>query len=391
MLFKKPLSEVEFSDIQKLKNGKREESLILDYKKEMINEKDIVKHITAFSNTNGGFLVFGVDATKRGGYPKDIPGIETSVDVERLEQIILSNIRPRIGVQFSNKIDIPNSDRICLIICIPEGQNRPYYDMKSHRYYKRYNYEATPMDEHEVESLYQKRFFGASKLAKYVEEVILFHRFGQSEDLPERIDGHIIITPMRIDDRIIDTSNREQIELNFDPNMRFEPYPRQQYLYGMVEPSRHGIKWGDDVEVHRNGLVHFARVYGHFHKEVNNEEANIKLIEEDTIASDLLKTIQFAGAIYSTYEFNGKVKIILRVINPLNSIIAKEGPLSNYERSSMCDAEEIYIEREWDSWDLKKDYSEIGKSIMDEFSNYYGLWSASMFDRDSEGNIKFSK
>jgi len=390
MLFKKPLSEVEFSDIQKLQDGKIEESLILDYKKEMINDKDIVKHITAFSNTNGGFLVFGVDATKRGGYPKDIPGIETSVDVERLEQIILSNIRPRIGVQFSNKIDIPNSDRICLIICIPEGQNRPYYDMKSHRYYKRYNYEATPMDEHEVESLYQKRFFGASKLAKYVEEVILFHKSKLLDHLPERIDGHIIVTPMRIDDRIIDTSDREQIKTNFDPEkMRFEPDSGRHYLRNVAEPSRYGIKSiGEcsNIEVHRNGLVHFARVYGHF-----DEEINTKIINAKALASELLQTIQFADVIYSTYEFMGKVKIMVRVMNTLNSKIAIGGHLSNYERSPICDAEEIHVEREWDSWRLKEDYLEIGKSIMDEFSNYYELWEASMFNVDDEGNIEFSK
>lgn len=388
MLFKKPLSEVEFPDIQKLKDDKREESLILDYKEEMISDDKLIKHITAFSNTCGGFLVFGVEATKRGGCPKDISGIEASVNVERLEQIIISNIRPKIGVQFSNKIDIPKSDRIILIIRIPEGQNRPYHDSRSHKYYKRYNYGSIAMDEHEIESLYQKRFFGASKLAKYVEEVILFHRFGLSEDMPERIDGHIIITPLRIDDRIIDTSDEKKIKNNFDPNkMQFEPDPGRQYLYGMVEPSRYGIKWGawgNDVEVHRNGLVHFTKNYGSMNE-------NMKLIEVDMIASNLLETIQFAGAIYSTYEFSGKVKIILRVINPHNSKIAKGGPHQHYERSSICDAEEIRIEREWDSWDLKRDYLKIGKSIMDEFNNYYKLWEASMFNVDDEGNIEFSK
>jgi len=389
MLFKKPLSEVEFSDIQKLKDGKIEESLILDYKKEMTPEK-IVKHIAAFSNTNGGFLVFGVEETGRGGSPENIPGIEASVNVERLEQIIISNIRPRIGVQFSNKIDIPNSDRIILIIRIPEGQNRPYYDMKSQKYYKRYNYESVAMDEHEVESLYQKRFFGTSKLAKYVEDVILFHKSKLLDHLPERIDGHIIVTPMRIDDRIIDTSDREQIKTNFDPEkMRFEPDSGRHYLRNVAEPSRYGIKSiGEcsNIEVHRNGLVHFARVYGHF-----DEEINTKIINAKALASELLQTIQFADVIYSTYEFMGKVKIMIRVMNTLNSKIAREGAFMHYEMYPKCDAEEMHIEREWDSWRLREDYLEIGKSIMDEFSNYYGLWSANMFDRDGEGNIKFSK
>ena len=387
MLFKKPLSEVEFPDIQKLKDAKIEESAILDYKVQRISEDKLVKHVTAFSNTSGGDLIFGIKESGRGGYPTDIPGIEDNINLERLEQIIISNIRPRIGVQF-RKIDVPNSDRIILIIRIPEGQNRPYYDMRSRKYYKRYNYEAIPMDEFEIESLYQKRFFGASKLAKYVEEIILFHRYRQSDDLPERIDGHIIITPLRIDDRIIDTPNEEQIRINFDPDkMRFEPDPKRQYLQGIAEPSRYGIKWNvrnkNNIEVHRNGLVHFVKVYGYF-----DESANTKLINAKTLVSDLLQTIQFAEKIYSLYNFMGKVKIILRVMNTINSKIYIKSPLDYDESFSKCDAEEINIEREWDSWRLTEDYLEIGKSIMDEFSNYYGLWEADMFNAEGEFILK---
>jgi len=382
-LFKKPLSEVEFLDIQKLKDAKIEESEILDYKEQMISDDKLIKHVTAFSNTRGGNLIFGIKESGRGGYPVAIPGIEDTVNLERLEQIILSNIRPRIGVQF-RKIDLPNKDRLILIIRIPEGQNCPYYDTRSHRYYKRYNFEAIPMDEIEIESQYQKRFFGASKLAKYIDEISLVHRNMPSNDLPERIDGHIIITPLRIDDRIIDTSNEVQVGINFDQNkMRFEPDPNQQYLQGRAEPSRYGIKWNawnNNIEVHRNGLVHFVKVYGSLY-----ESANTKLIDAETLASDLLQTIQFAEKIYSIYDFMGKVRILLRVINPLNSKIARGGPFPpHYEMVPECDAEEIYIEREWDSWRLTEDYLEIGKSIMDDFSNYYGLWEADMFNADGE-------
>ncbi len=70
-------------------------------------------------------------------------------------------------------------------------------------------------------------------------------------------------------------------------------------------------------------------------------------------------------------------------MNTLNSKIAR-GDHFPYERFPKCDSEEIYIEREWDSWRLTEDYLEIGKSIMDEFSNYYRLWEAEMFNTDGE-------
>jgi hypothetical protein len=346
MLFKKPLSEVEFPDIQKLRDAKIEESAILDYKEKMISDDKLVKHVTAFSNTSGGDLIFGITESGSGGYPVDILGIEGNVNKERLEQIIISNIRPRIGVQF-RKIEVPDSGRIIFIIRIPEGQSRPYYDMRSHKYYKRYNYEAIHIDEFEIESLYQKRFFGASKLAKYVEETILFHRYRQSNGLPEKIDGHIIVTPLRIDDRIIDTSKGEEIRSNFDQNkIRFEPDPKQ-YLQGIAQPSRYGIKWNagnKNIEAHRNGLVHFVKEYGKF-----VESANTKLIDAEKLYVDLLHTIQFAEMIYSLYDFMGKVRILVRVMNTLNSKISIS-LLGLDVGDSKCDAEEIYIEREWDSW-----------------------------------------
>ena len=191
---------------------------------------------------------------------------------------------------------------------------------------------------------------------------------------------------MRIDNRIIDTSNREQIEIIFNPDeIRLEPQKQDLSLHGVAKPSRYGIEWCDqyqinNVEVHRNGLVHFMNDYGEF-----DENRAIKIISRYILASDLLQTIQFADMIYSKFDFTGKVKIILRVMNTINSEFVKGGVFHNSYRSlHKCYAEEIYIEREWDSWRLTDDYSEIGKSIMDEFSNYYGLWEADMFNAEGE-------
>ena len=75
-------------------------------------------------------------------------------------------------------------------------------------------------------------------------------------------------------------------------------------------------------------------------------------------------------------------------MNTINSKIYIQSPLDYDESFSKCDAEEIYIEREWNSWRLTEDYLEIGKSIMDEFSNYYGLWEADLFNTNGEFILK---
>lgn len=50
-----------------------------------------------------------------------------------------------------------------------------------------------------------------------------------------------------------------------------------------------------------------------------------------------------------------------------------------YDESNRCDAEEVAVEREWDSWKLKDDYLKIGKSIMDKTANCYGCWKSKFF------------
>lgn len=375
MLFKKPLYEVDYQDIKKLKDDKIEESEILDYKEMKIDDKNVLKEVTAFSNTRGGFLIYGIKESGKGGYPVSIDGIEKNdCDAERLEQVVISdNIMPRISVQIK-KIDIPNSEKKVLVIRIPEGQNKPYYNKKSEKFHKRYNFESKAMYEHEIESLYLKRFFGIGKLAKYVDETIYFNQkfLYYSKEL---IDGHIIITPMKVDENLVNTSNMQQ--LRFEPNeIRFPPKKNDLYIEDFPFPSRYGIKWrngsrSSSIEIHRNGLIHSMKNYGNF-----DDTIDAKLLLSYDLAVELLQTIQFANLVYSTINFTGKVKIILNIKNCLGSYNPENGTFGGNSYGHEYPDENILIEREWDSWKLSEDYLLIGKNMMDELSNHYGFWES---------------
>ncbi|QCR14825.1 AlbA family DNA-binding domain-containing protein [Methanosarcina mazei] len=396
MLFKKSFSEVDYSDIQKLLIDKIEESEILDYKSEYQgtnkeHENTLLKEIAAFANTKGGFLLYGVKESGRGGWPVAINGIDTC-NTERLEQVIISNIMPRISVQIK-KVEIPETNKIVVVIRIPEGQNQPYYNNRSNKYYKRYMFEAKEMDEHEIEALYRRRFFGMDMLNRYIENTILFNSSRMPTKSLDKMNGHILITPLRVDERIIDSSNIN--ELIFDTNeVRLEPDPAGLYLIGIPVPSRYGIEWSRGswsneydhrkIEIHRNGLIHHVDTYG----ELGDEGE--KVFWEYGLTSNFLQTIQFSALVYSRLNFVGKVKIIIKVMNSSGSKISS----SSYFRTRdlrVCDAEEIYIEREWDSWRLEEDYLTIGKDMIDELNNYYGIWNSRFFKEESGGNILFQK
>jgi hypothetical protein len=383
MLFKKSFTDIDFQDIQKLYDDKIEESEILDYKEREIEDEKILKEVAAFSNTRGGFLIYGIKESGSGGYPIEINGIAKTFGTERLEQIIISNIMPRISVRIK-KIDIPNSENIVVVVNIPEAQNRPYYNNRSKKFHKRYNFEAKEMDEHEIEALYLERFFGVGNLSKYVDETILFNRSLIPTESRFFMDAHIIITPLRINERIMNSSNVHQV--NFPTETNFESIKSGQYIYGSSSPSKYGIRWKNayrnwSLEIHRNGLVHYMEQYGSIH-------AGRKIISDIELSSDFLKTIKFASLVYSNLNFNGKVKILLKIFDSKDSVI----PLTFHPSrdSEKCLAKEILIEREWDSWKLEEDCSAIGKSVLDELMNHYGLEKSTYFYEENS-EIKFKK
>ncbi len=387
MLFDKPLEDVTFDDIQELSEEQIEESMILDYKQEL-NDYSIIKQVTAFSNTKGGYLVYGVAETGKGGHPQSINGIESDINKERLEQIILGNIIPRVSVQIK-KVPIPGKDRIILVVHIPEGQSKPYYNNQDKRYYKRYNFSATPMDENEVEWLYQSRFFGMSKLERYIEEAI----YSSQKKLPHEvqlhgIESHVVVAPLKIDGQMFDPSSEFGLKL-------MELYSSKKsdcgdYLTYSIRPTKSGIKWGDEenirnvnnkVEVHRNGVVHSMKNCRSFFQDDHR-----KRFDDELLACNILHTIRFSSTFYSKIDYIGKVKIMVQIFNCTNSIIINDQ--SENENGTECDSEEILVERQWDSWKLEEDSLLITKYIMDEVSNYYGLWSSRLF-HEEEGIITY--
>jgi hypothetical protein len=388
MLFKKNFNDIDFSDIQKLMADQIGESGILEYKEQLIDPKSFLKEVAAFSNTSGGFLIFGVKESDQDGYPFSIIGIsDKTCNVEQLEHLINGNVQPRINVQIK-KIPTNEPEKIVLLIRIPEGQNRPYYNNVSGKFHKRYNFEAKEMDEHEIEGLYLERFFGAGKLASYIDETISFNRSILSENPMYLMDTHIIIAPLRINEIFIDSSNIKKFDFNIN-DIRFEPDKNNLYLNGLSSPSKYGIRWVDThgdgcVEIHRNGLIYCRDKMGTI-----SESEKKTIVDDYNLSIMLLQTLRFANKVYSELDFAGRVKIILKVFDTKSSIIYVS---SQYLRgnNTVCLSETILVEREWDSWDLDKDCSEIGKSMLDEFSSHYGFWQSRYLVEES-GEIKFKK
>ena len=141
-------------EIQALIKGKIMESTPLEYKssdsldKTEGKRKEISKDVSAFANSDGGTIIYGV------GEQNHIPtGIEWIDNIgrerETLENVILSRIQPKIKNFKIHAVKNPDDDsRGILVVNILQGHTA--HMASDNRYYNRRNFRVDPMENYEV-------------------------------------------------------------------------------------------------------------------------------------------------------------------------------------------------------------------------------------------------
>jgi len=140
-----------------------EESLHLDYKESRTFtkgldaiRKDLAKDVSAFANSDGGMVIYGV--IEQGRRPTALDG---GIDhqewpAERLENIITANVAPRL-----NKLDIvqisASDTHSYYVIEVGKSFRGPHQSSVEKRYFKRWNFKAEPMEDYEVRDVMNRR------------------------------------------------------------------------------------------------------------------------------------------------------------------------------------------------------------------------------------------
>lgn len=141
-------------DLKRLIENKIKESLTLDYKSELGQNEEIAKDISAFANTLGGTIVYGIHEEET--IPVSFNWIDGKGIKERIENVILSHIQPKLeGYEIASIENPDDSSKAILVVNIPESLKTPH--MVNYRYYKRYNFQSVPMEDHEVKGCIFKK------------------------------------------------------------------------------------------------------------------------------------------------------------------------------------------------------------------------------------------
>jgi hypothetical protein len=152
------------SDISQLIIDKITENLELDYKAcdaiQNIDKKktEISKDVSSFANSSGGLIIYGVH--EKDNLPDSIDkGYDPNIiSKEWLEQVINSNIHPKIEGIFINQIplDSTNPGKVIYVVVIPQATTRAPHQANDKRYYKRYNFQSVAMEDYEVKDVLRR-------------------------------------------------------------------------------------------------------------------------------------------------------------------------------------------------------------------------------------------
>jgi len=148
-------SDWQEDDLLALIRDRIEESLQLDYKAsralQNTNEKktEIGKDVSSFANSAGGTIVYGI--VEKNHLPQNLDGEldPTTTTKEWLEQVIHGHIRPRLEVHINPvRLLTQHPGHVAYVVSIPQGMTA--HQASDHKYYKRFNFQSVPMEDHEI-------------------------------------------------------------------------------------------------------------------------------------------------------------------------------------------------------------------------------------------------
>ncbi|MDE1812601.1 MAG: ATP-binding protein, partial [Thaumarchaeota archaeon] len=95
----------EYEDIERLWITNQTETMNLEFKKELSNDnKEIAKDISAFANSKGGVIIYGI--TEDHGRAIQSKGIPITNNSERIQQIISCSTMPEVPIEIET-INVP--------------------------------------------------------------------------------------------------------------------------------------------------------------------------------------------------------------------------------------------------------------------------------------------
>jgi hypothetical protein len=163
------------SDLERIVMSDQKETTTLDYKdsaalnfkdqtqltngRGKLGEKhrqDIIRDVASIANAEGGLIIYGIKERK-GGYPDFIDdGADPKiVSAEQIEQIILTNINPRVEGFFVQPIALKSKGKgtFAFVVSIAKAQKNAPHQSDDKLYYRRHDATKLVMEDNEIRDM----------------------------------------------------------------------------------------------------------------------------------------------------------------------------------------------------------------------------------------------
>lgn len=161
-MYRTPIDDVTFSDIQAFVSQENRETIILDYKEDW--PKDLEKVIAAMANTQGGVILLGVTEQNKTGRPQEAIGVDLGPGADHLRQRVVSKSYEAIYPPVMPEVAVCPLDqdlsRAVVLIRVAPSDRTPHAVDQRRRIYVRVDSITEPHSLatlHELEWLWERR------------------------------------------------------------------------------------------------------------------------------------------------------------------------------------------------------------------------------------------
>ena len=128
-IFAKALSGLEPADLQELLKESAVENVRLEFKSEVPSKDELLKKLSSFANTFGGFVIVGAKADSDTGRIEELSGVNEQASYKQtVVQWCFGGASPPLTVEVSDPIPVMGSEgKVCYVVYVPESDVAPHF------------------------------------------------------------------------------------------------------------------------------------------------------------------------------------------------------------------------------------------------------------------------
>ncbi len=327
-IFGKAVSQLDSNDLYELLQSAAVENVRLEFKRDAPGKIEMLKKLSSFANTFGGFIVVGAEAKSQDGRIIGLPGVEPQSSYKQtVVQWCFEGASPPLNVEVSEPIAIPSGGgRVCYVISIRESELAPHFLNGRKGVYVRTDefsgyFEPELANENELRRLLNRRELILKRRTELIERARLrFQSFTEAK--------HASFEKER-------RERRDAIGGRFDlailPRFPSQPLCGHAALLALVKsksipcrqtgfPARHF----DPISQHESAVMPGAgfnfsivevNVWGMFFfaSELQERTKDFEGIHLSNFLGSLLVFVRYAGVMLKELGFDGDLQIELRM------------------------------------------------------------------------------